>query len=195
VRDIGTRTEDGALLSLWTGRYGLYLSDGKTNKTLRDSVDPDTLTVEAASQLLADALQARTGKVLGTDGTGAEVRLLDGRFGPYLTNGAINASLARGTSTDELTLEEALDRLKHFGKPVNPKGSRGKTRGAGAKSSSGKAKTAKTGATVKAKAPARGAAKAPARGAAKAPAKVKVPAKAAPAAKSTVVRRPAGTRG
>jgi DNA topoisomerase-1 len=193
VRDIGLRPLDGALLSLWTGRYGLYVSDGKTNKTLRDSVDPDALTVEAASQLLADALQARTGKVMGTDGTGAEVRLLDGRFGPYLTNGAINASLARGTSTDELTLEEALDRLKHFGKPVNTKGNRGKTRGAAAKSSSSKAKSSKTVKPAKAAAPVKP--KAPAKAAPKAPAKAKTAAKAVTAAKSTVVRRPAGTRG
>jgi len=157
VRDIGARSRDGAMLSLWTGRYGLYVTDGKVNKTLSDKHDPDTLTVELADALLAEAKQAREGKLMGADpATGAEVRLLDGRFGPYLTDGKTNASLARGTSKDDLTLEEALDRLKHFGKPVKKKaGARGAARKAAAPAKAAKTSLAKPGVATAKKASAK----------------------------------------
>ena len=43
--------------------------------------------------------------------TGKPVQLLSGRYGPYVTDGATNASLPRGTATEELTLEYALNLL------------------------------------------------------------------------------------
>jgi DNA topoisomerase-1 len=122
LRDIGVRQKDGKTLSIWTGRYGAYVTDGEVNRTLGSAVDLETLTVEEADALLIAAVEARTGKLLGLDPeTKTEVRLLDGRFGPYLTNGAVNASLERGVSKDELTLPEAIARLRDYGKPVKKK--------------------------------------------------------------------------
>jgi DNA topoisomerase-1 len=43
--------------------------------------------------------------------TGQKVQLLDGRYGPYVTDGTTNASLPKGTPVDELTFNEALDLL------------------------------------------------------------------------------------
>jgi DNA topoisomerase-1 len=43
--------------------------------------------------------------------TKAKVQLLDGRFGPYVTDGETNASLPRGTPPEELTFQDALDLL------------------------------------------------------------------------------------
>ena len=119
LRDIGVRERDGKALSIWSGRYGAYVTDGEVNRTLGPAIDPDTLTVAEADALLIAAVEARTGKLLGPDPlTGTEVRLIDGRFGPYLTNGQVNASLERGQSKDEVTLVEAVGRLRDYGKPV-----------------------------------------------------------------------------
>lgn len=134
VRDLGVRARDGKTLSLWTGRYGIYVTDGEVNKTLGDLLDPDTLTVEKADAMLIAALEAKTGKVLGKNPANDQpVRLIDGRFGPYLTDGVTNASLARGADQAEMTLEEALDRIKHFGKPAKGKKIARKSGGAKAK--------------------------------------------------------------
>ena len=43
--------------------------------------------------------------------TGKEVQLLDGRYGPYVTDGSTNASLPRSLQPDEVTFERALDLL------------------------------------------------------------------------------------
>ncbi len=43
--------------------------------------------------------------------TGMKVQLLDGRYGPYVTDGETNASLPKGTSPEELDFNEALNLL------------------------------------------------------------------------------------
>jgi DNA topoisomerase-1 len=51
---------------------------------------------------------------------GGNVQLVDGHYGPYLTNGDLNASLPKGTDTSTLTAEAASTLLRERGKP--PKG-------------------------------------------------------------------------
>jgi DNA topoisomerase-1 len=43
--------------------------------------------------------------------TNQKVQLLDGRYGPYVTDGQTNASIPKGTPIEELTFQEALDLL------------------------------------------------------------------------------------
>ena len=133
LRELGNH--EGKTVSLWNGRYGLYVTDGSGNASLKANANADAMDLAQALAMLAAKQQATAGKVLGTDpDNGQPVRLIDGRFGPYLTNGASNASLVRGTATDDVSLELALDRLRHFGKPVKAgKGKRRPTTGAGAK--------------------------------------------------------------
>ncbi len=138
LRDIGIRESDGKQISVWQGRFGRYVTDGTTNKTLPPTVDIETLQVADVDAILAAAAEARAGKLIGVDPENqAEIRLIDGRFGPYLTNGAVNASLERGVQKQEVTLEMAVDRLRDYGKAV-----KAKTKGRGGRTSSA-AKTAK----------------------------------------------------
>ena len=211
VRDIGVRASDGKTIAVWQGRFGRYVTDGSTNKTLPPTLDIETLTIAEADALLAAAAEARVGKLIGVDAeTKAEIRLIDGRFGPYLTNGTVNASLERGVQKQEVTLEMAVDRLRDYGKAVKAKTkSRGARPGASAKAR-GTTKTAKVpaaakqpaeGKTAAAKKPAaRKPTKAPpkkddsamisARSAKRAQADVVVEPVALPVSKTGVVRRP-----
>ena len=216
IREIGTRA-DGTAISLWQGRWGLYITDGKSNFNLRDE-DPDSVDVAKAEVLLAKAAEERAGRLIGVHPeTNAEIRVMRGPFGHYLTDGAVNASLPRGLEPDEVDLPFALVRMVEYGKPVKAKKGAGKRKAAdtGAKATA-KAKapaTAKTEAPAKAKAPAKPKANAPAKASAKAkaPAKPKAPATAGLAAQPkeppkapppaplppsrSGVRRPAGGRG
>jgi DNA topoisomerase-1 len=56
-------------------------------------------------------------RTLGPSDSGAEIQLVDGPYGPYLTNGELNASLPNGTDTDGLTPEDAKRFLAERGKP------------------------------------------------------------------------------
>lgn len=129
LRALGTHADKA--IELWNGRYGPYVTDGAANKTLPKGTAVDGVTLAHALALLDGAAAQKAGRTLGKDPDGGgEVRLLDGRFGPYVTNGTLNASLARGTQPDDLTLEGALDRLRHFGKPPKAKPRRGTKRAA-----------------------------------------------------------------
>ncbi len=147
VKDIGIRPSDGKLIAVWQGRFGRYVTDGTTNKTLPPTVDIETLKVEDVDAILAAAAEARAGKLIGADPeTKAEIRLIDGRFGPYLTNGTVNASLERGMGKDEVTVEIAVDRLRDYGKAVKAKtkGRGGRTSGAAKVKAPAKAAATKT---------------------------------------------------
>jgi DNA topoisomerase-1 len=69
------------------------------------------------------------------------VKLLDGRYGPYVTDGATNASLPKGMEADGLTLEKALELLAERA-AIAPAG-RGK-RGKGATKKAAKPAAEKT---------------------------------------------------
>ncbi len=192
--DLGTLA-DGTVVGLWSGRYGPYVTDGTRNATVKSPLPgggkPEDLSLEAAVALLDTAAAAKAGRQLGLDPESNQpVRVLDGRFGPYVTNGAINASLARGTLPTELTLEGALDRLRHFGKPVKAKKGKGGARKAPAKAAAPKAaaKVAKPAAEKKAPAAKKPAAakKPPAKQVA---AKVEAAPEPLPKSKTGIVRR------
>ncbi len=121
LREIGVRASDGAMISLWQGRYGLYVTDGKAHCNLKDE-DPDNLDAETAAKWIAKAAEERAGKLVGTHpATGLEMRVMKGPFGLYLTDGAVNASLPRGMDGDDVELVWAVQRMADYGKPVKGK--------------------------------------------------------------------------
>ncbi len=78
---------------------------------------------------------------------GADIKLMDGRYGPYVTHGGINATLPKGISAKQVSLEQAIDLLRD-------KAAKGKGKGRGRAKAGGKAKraaTAKTDTTAKTK--------------------------------------------
>jgi DNA topoisomerase-1 len=115
-RTIGDHPETGKPITASIGRYGPYLAhDGKYAK-LGSTAEVLETGMNAAVAKLADA--ARGGgrargareplRILGAHPrTEAEIRLMEGRFGPYVTDGATNATLPKSVEPDALTLEEA----------------------------------------------------------------------------------------
>ncbi|MBV8686107.1 MAG: type I DNA topoisomerase [Alphaproteobacteria bacterium] len=115
-RTIGAHPESGKPITASIGRYGPYLAhDGKYAK-LASTAEVFETGMNAAVVKLAEAAagggRARGSreplKVLGAHPrTGAEIRLMEGRFGPYVTDGTTNATLPKSLAPEQLTLEEA----------------------------------------------------------------------------------------
>jgi DNA topoisomerase-1 len=89
---------------------------GDDFRSLAADDDVYTVTLERAKELLAQEKKAlrrqrATPKELKALGphpdSGAPVRVLDGRYGPYVTDGETNASLPKGTQPEALTMDEA----------------------------------------------------------------------------------------
>src|SRR5690606_28308920 len=99
------------------GKYGPFLEHGERKASVPGQMAPDELTLERAQELLDQA--SRDDEPLGfCPNTHKPVYLKQGRFGPYVQLGSPddaekpkNASLLKGMSPDEVTLEVALKLL------------------------------------------------------------------------------------
>ena len=100
---------DGGAVTVKSGRFGPYVNWGKINATIPKGTDPATLTLdEAVALLAAKAAAGGGGRVLGDHPDGGAVTLREGRFGPYVAWGKVNATLPQGMSLEEVSLDEAI---------------------------------------------------------------------------------------
>jgi len=92
---------------------------GDQFRSLEDGDDVFTITLERALALLAAPKVSRrrtqTKTVIRSLGNrpdgGAEIKLMDGRYGPYVTDGTVNASLPKGGDPAALSIAEAVELL------------------------------------------------------------------------------------
>jgi DNA topoisomerase I len=135
-RPVGDHPETGKPITASIGRYGPYLAhDGKYAK-LASTAEVFEVGMNAAVAKLADAAKGggrKAGsreplKVLGAHPrTELEIKLMEGRFGPYVTDGTTNATLPKSLAPDQLTLEEAAQLLdERAAKGPAPKKARGR---------------------------------------------------------------------
>ncbi len=116
-REVGVHPESGKPITASIGRYGPYLAhDGKYAR-LTSTAEVFETGMNAAVVKLAEAAAnggrpARGAqaplKVLGNHPrTEAEIKLMAGRYGPYVTDGTTNATVPKSVEPEALTLEEA----------------------------------------------------------------------------------------
>ena len=131
-RTLGTHPDSGEPVIATSGRYGPYVKCDKETRSLKDEDNVYTLTFERALELLAEpksrGRRSATRTVLKEFGKldgGKAIQLLDGRYGPYLTDGELNASLPKGTDPKQLDLAGAAAILSERGKPPKRRRTRG----------------------------------------------------------------------
>jgi DNA topoisomerase-1 len=117
-REVGTHPESGEPIVAAIGRYGPYLSHNGKYAKLRSTAEVFETGMNAAVVKLAEAAAgggrgARTAaeplKTFGPHPTsGGEMKLMAGRYGPYVTDGTTNATLPRDKQPEALTAEEAV---------------------------------------------------------------------------------------
>lgn len=131
------------------GRYGPYVKRGTESRSIPAGTSVLAITLQEAVALLqAPAQRARRGvselKVLGAAPGGENVRLMSGRFGPYVTDGTTNATVPRGRAPESLSLEEAVELLAARAARLAEEGGAPRRKGAPRKGAkSGAAKGAK----------------------------------------------------
>ncbi len=120
-RSVGEHPESGTPVVAHNGRYGPYIQCGDETRSLPDDVSPLEVTLEQAVHLLAQPKGGRRRaaqkkepiKVFDASPvTQQPIQLLDGRYGPYVTDGQTNASLPRGMTPDEVSFDTAVELLK-----------------------------------------------------------------------------------
>ncbi|HUA30347.1 MAG TPA: type I DNA topoisomerase [Streptosporangiaceae bacterium] len=112
---------DGEAVTVQNGRYGPYVKKGSDSRSLETEEQMFTVTLDQAKELFAQpkprgraarAAAAPPLRELGDDtATGKPIVLRDGRFGPYVTDGETNASLRKGDTAEEITLQRAIELL------------------------------------------------------------------------------------
>jgi DNA topoisomerase-1 len=116
-RVVGTDA-DGAEITAANGRFGPYLKKGTDYRSLGSEDELFTVTEEPARAVYSQPKQRGRGAAkpplaeFGEDPTsGKPIVVKDGRFGPYVTDGATNITVPRGTEVSELTRERAVELL------------------------------------------------------------------------------------
>jgi DNA topoisomerase I len=131
-REIGKHPETGESIAAGIGRFGPYLKHGSTYKSLGAEDDVLSIGLNRAVSLLAEARSggrrgAAPGKTLGEHPADRKpVTLHEGRYGPYVKHGKLNATLPKSVSPDQVTLAEAVSLLDE--RAAKGGGTRGKAK-------------------------------------------------------------------
>lgn len=116
-RVVGVDPDSNAEITAQNGRYGPYLKKGTDTRSLTSEDAIFSIDLAGAQELFAQpkygARKASSAlKEFDADPvSGKPVRVRDGRFGPYVTDGETNATIPRGDSVEDITFERAIELL------------------------------------------------------------------------------------
>jgi DNA topoisomerase-1 len=143
-REVGKSPEDGEPILAGVGRFGPYVKHNKTYASLEADDDVLTVGLNRAIHLIADKIAnpkkgrrfgADPGKTLGDHpDKGGPIVVKNGRFGAYVSNNGINATITGDKTPETITLDEAIVLLDARAAQVgsSPKGRRAAGRKTGA---------------------------------------------------------------
>lgn len=160
-RNLGVHAEMNEPVEAFNGRYGPYIKCGKETRSLPETISPIDITMEQAVEILKQpktrgraAPKEPLKKFDVSPVTEKEVKILEGRFGEYITDGSTNVTVPKTMTIEEITFERALDLLaekaaKGPTKKKKKKKAAKKTAKKATKKKAAKKKTAKKKATKK----------------------------------------------
>jgi DNA topoisomerase-1 len=126
--------EDGYPIKVAVGRFGPYVQYGaKKYASLKKEDDPYTITLERALQIIREKREIEANRIILEFGD-AGIQVLNGRYGPYITDGKKNGKIPKDRDPKSLTLEEcqaiiaaAPERKGGWGRKTAAKTSKAKT--------------------------------------------------------------------
>ncbi len=117
-RDVGPHPETGKMITAGLGRYGPFVLHDGTYANLEGIEDVLSIGINRAVTVLAEKQSKGPGgrgrtaaaalKELGEHPDGGAITVRDGRYGPYVNWGKVNATLPKGKDPQSVTVEEAL---------------------------------------------------------------------------------------
>jgi len=108
-REVG-KTDDGEIIKANIGRFGPYIQVGRLFVSIKP-LDPHTITLEEALELYKAKLKAEAEKNIADFGDG--IKILNGRFGPYVTDGTKNVKIKKDDDPKTITHEQAKEIIKN----------------------------------------------------------------------------------
>ena len=114
-REVGLHPEDGKKITANFGRFGPYVKHDNIYASLPSAEDVFDIGLNHAVTLIAEKKAKGPGrrgaqvlKDLGAAADGRAIKVQKGKFGPYVSDGDINATLPKGTEPESVTMEQAL---------------------------------------------------------------------------------------
>ncbi len=100
-------TDDGEEITANVGRFGPYVKFGKTFVSIKPE-DPFTITLDKAKELIAEKKKKEADKYIAQfEKEGIDI--INGRYGPYITNGKVNVKVPKGQDPKKIDLEKAKE--------------------------------------------------------------------------------------
>ncbi len=116
-RSIG-KTDDGNDVTVAIGRFGPYIKNGELSASIKEPLEPLTITLDQAKELLTTSAELKKKMAepiaeFGEDPTSkGMITLRHGRFGPYVSDGTTNMSVGKKIDPTTLTREAAIALLE-----------------------------------------------------------------------------------
>jgi DNA topoisomerase-1 len=156
-RTLGEHPQSHEPIVAYNGKFGPYIKCGTETRSLPREISPLDITLDQAVELLAQPKARGRGRAAPREPlktfeqpspiTGQPVKVLEGRFGVYVSDGTTNATLPRGVAVEQLTFDEALNLLgERAARGPSLRGRRGRRGQAGRRASAPRTATPKTGA-------------------------------------------------
>ena len=105
-RDLGEF--EGATVTIGVGHYGPYVKHNAKFVSIPKEMSPTSITLEEAVELIKAHREAEAKKVLKAFDENPDIKVMNGRFGPYIVYKKQNVKIPKGKDAESLTLEDCM---------------------------------------------------------------------------------------
>lgn len=109
--------DKGEQVSVGIGRFGPFAKRGSTYASLKKEDDPYKIDLARAVFLIEEKEEIARNRII-KEFDGSDIQVLNGRFGPYISDGKLNGKIPKDREPASLTFEDVTRLLEETGKPV-----------------------------------------------------------------------------
>ena len=114
-RQLGTDKDEP--VSVGIGRFGPFAKRGSVYASLKKEDDPYTIELDRAVALIEEKEEIARNRII-KQFEGSAIQVLNGRYGPYISDGTLNGRIPKDRDPASLTLEEVTAMMAETGKPM-----------------------------------------------------------------------------
>jgi DNA topoisomerase-1 len=109
--------DKGEDVTVGVGRFGPFAKRGSVYASLKKEDDPYTIDLARAVFLIEEKEEIARNRII-KEFEGSDIQVLNGRFGPYISDGKLNGKIPKDREPASLTLEDVVQLLEETGKPA-----------------------------------------------------------------------------